>query len=76
MRARSTTGASPDSQRRSYWLAIERARIFIEPDLVITKDRVLIARHDNEIGLDQASRPRKQTLRFLSLIYHGDASLS
>lgn len=33
-----------------YWLAIEPGADFVEPDLVVTKDPVLIARHENEIG--------------------------
>jgi len=31
-------------------MAIEQGADFIEPDVVITKDGVLIARHENEIG--------------------------
>ncbi len=35
----------------AYDLAITQGADFIEPDLVSTKDGVLVARHDNEIGL-------------------------
>jgi glycerophosphoryl diester phosphodiesterase len=31
-------------------LAIELGADYIEPDLVSTKDHVLVARHENEIG--------------------------
>jgi glycerophosphoryl diester phosphodiesterase len=43
----------------AYTMAIEQGADFIEPDVVITKDGVLIARHENEIGgtTDVASRP-------------------
>jgi glycerophosphoryl diester phosphodiesterase len=34
----------------AYALAIEMGADFVEPDLVMTKDGVLIARHENEIG--------------------------
>ena len=43
----------------AYTMAIEQGADFIEPNVVITKDGVLIARHENEIGgtTDVASRP-------------------
>ena len=43
---------------------------FIEPDLVITKDRVLIARHEPEIGgtTDVASRPEFASRRTTKVI--------
>jgi len=34
----------------AYWLAIQEGADYIEPDLVSTKDGVLVARHENEIG--------------------------
>lgn len=46
-------GASADRPEHSlaaYRLAIAQGADFIEPDLVITKDGVLVARHENEIG--------------------------
>ena len=33
-----------------YFLAIQQGADFIEPDLVSTRDGVLVARHENEIG--------------------------
>ena len=34
----------------SYQLAIDQGADYIEPDLVLTKDGVLVARHENEIS--------------------------
>src|SRR5208337_1163088 len=44
----------------SYRLAIEQGADYIEPDLVMTGDGVLIARHENEIGgtTDVAEHPQ------------------
>ncbi|HTH01875.1 MAG TPA: glycerophosphodiester phosphodiesterase, partial [Vicinamibacterales bacterium] len=55
----------PEHTLEGYRLAIEMGADFIEPDLVSTKDGVLIARHENEIGTttDVAERfaDRKRT---------------
>ena len=40
----------PSTRSSVYRLAAEMGADFIEPDLVATKDGVLIARHENEIG--------------------------
>jgi glycerophosphoryl diester phosphodiesterase len=34
----------------SYFIAIQQGADYVEPDLVMTRDGVLIARHENEIG--------------------------
>jgi len=47
---RGASGHRPEHTRASYRLAAEMGADFIEPDLVATKDGVLIARHENEIG--------------------------
>jgi glycerophosphoryl diester phosphodiesterase len=47
---RGASGYRPEHTLESYRLAIEMGVDFIEPDLVSTKDGVLIARHENEIG--------------------------
>ena len=47
---RGASGHRPEHTLESYRLAAEMGADFIEPDLVSTKDRVLIARHENEIG--------------------------
>jgi glycerophosphoryl diester phosphodiesterase len=43
---RGAAGERPEETLASYQLAIERGADFIEPDLVVTKDGVLIARHE------------------------------
>ncbi|BAZ41811.1 glycerophosphoryl diester phosphodiesterase [Calothrix sp. NIES-4101] len=47
---RGASGYRPEHTLAAYNLAIEMGADFIEPDLVITKDGVLIARHENEIS--------------------------
>ncbi len=47
---RGASGHRPEHTLESYRLAAEMGADFIEPDLVSTKDGVLIARHENEIG--------------------------
>jgi glycerophosphoryl diester phosphodiesterase len=47
---RGASGYRPEHTLASYRLAAEMGADFIEPDLVSTKDGVLIARHENEIG--------------------------
>jgi len=47
---RGASGYRPEHTLASYELAIELGADFIEPDLVSTKDHVLVARHENEIS--------------------------
>jgi len=47
---RGASGYRPEHTLEAYTLAIEMGADFIEPDLVSTKDGVLIARHENEIS--------------------------
>jgi glycerophosphoryl diester phosphodiesterase len=56
---RGASGYRPEHTLASYKLAIELGANFIEPDLVSTKDGVLVARHENEISgtTDVASHP-------------------
>jgi glycerophosphoryl diester phosphodiesterase len=56
---RGASGYRPEHTLEAYRLAIRQGADFIEPDLVATKDGVLIARHENEISgtTDVASRP-------------------
>ncbi len=56
---RGASGELPEHTLEAYKLAIERGADFIEPDLVATKDGVLIARHEPILGgtTDVASRP-------------------
>lgn len=56
---RGASGYRPEHTLAAYELAIEQGADFIEPDLVATRDGVLIARHENEIAetTDVAARP-------------------
>jgi glycerophosphoryl diester phosphodiesterase len=56
---RGASGERPEHTLESYRLAIDQGADYIEPDLVMTRDGVLIARHENEIGgtTDVADRP-------------------
>ena len=47
---RGASGHRPEHTLASYALAIEMGADFVEPDLVMTSDHVLVARHENEIG--------------------------
>jgi len=47
---RGASGERPEHTLAAYQLALEQGADFIEPDLVITKDGVLVCRHENEIG--------------------------
>ncbi|HYD98226.1 MAG TPA: glycerophosphodiester phosphodiesterase [Alphaproteobacteria bacterium] len=47
---RGASGYLPEHTLAAYDLAIEMGADYIEPDLVMTKDGILIARHENEIG--------------------------
>ena len=55
---RGASGERPEHTLAAYELAIDRGADYIEPDLVVTKDLVLIARHENELSgtTDVASR--------------------
>lgn len=47
---RGASGYRPEHTLAAYSLAIRQCADYIEPDLVSTKDGVLVARHENEIG--------------------------
>jgi glycerophosphoryl diester phosphodiesterase len=47
---RGASGHRPEHTLEAYALAIAMGADFIEPDLVSTRDSVLVARHENEIG--------------------------
>jgi len=57
---RGASGLRPEHTLASYELAISQGADYIEPDLVMTRDGVLIARHENEIGgtTDVADHPQ------------------
>jgi len=56
---RGASGYRPEHTLAAYALAIRQCADVIEPDVVATKDGVLVARHENEISgtTDVASRP-------------------
>ncbi|AGL18772.1 glycerophosphodiester phosphodiesterase [Actinoplanes sp. N902-109] len=56
---RGASGYRPEHTLASYELAARMGADFIEPDLVSTKDHVLVCRHEPEIGgtTDVAARP-------------------
>ncbi len=47
---RGASGHRPEHTLASYTLAVRMGADYIEPDLVSTKDGVLVCRHENEIG--------------------------
>lgn len=55
---RGASGERPEHTLAAYELAIDQGADYIEPDLVVTKDLVLVARHENELSdtTDVASR--------------------
>ncbi len=57
---RGASAYRPEHTLAAYQLAIDMGADYIEPDLVSTKDRVLVARHENEISgtTDVATRPQ------------------
>jgi glycerophosphoryl diester phosphodiesterase len=65
---RGASGYRPEHTLEAYRLAAEMGADFIEPDLVSTRDGVLIARHENEIGgtTDVAARfPDRKTTKLV-----------
>lgn len=48
---RGASGYVPEHTLAAYWLAIEQGADYVEPDLVSTKDGVLVARHENAIAI-------------------------
>jgi glycerophosphoryl diester phosphodiesterase len=57
---RGASGYVPEHTLTSYFIAIQQGADYAEPDLVMTKDGVLVARHENVIGgtTDVAEHPR------------------
>jgi glycerophosphoryl diester phosphodiesterase len=67
---RGASGERPEHTIESYRLAIAEGADYIEPDLVMTRDGVLIARHENEIGgtTDVAQHPEFASRRRTQVI--------
>lgn len=72
---RGASGYVPEHTLGSYALAVTLGADYIEPDLVMTKDGELVARHDNELGLttdvalhpEFAARKRSKTIDGIAL---------
>lgn len=63
---RGASGHRPEHTLEAYALAIDMGADYVEPDLVATRDGVLVARHENEIGetTDVAQRfPDRRTTK-------------
>ena len=67
---RGASGLRPEHTIASYTLAIEMGADFIEPDLVLTKDDVFVARHENDITgtTDVAKHPEFAARRTVKII--------
>jgi glycerophosphoryl diester phosphodiesterase len=74
---RGASGYRPEHTLESYRLAIELGADYIEPDLVATRDGVLVARHEPDISLttDVATRAefadRKRRIEIDGVMYEG-----
>jgi glycerophosphoryl diester phosphodiesterase len=67
---RGASGYRPEHTLASYALAIRQCADVIEPDVVLTKDNVPVARHENEIGgtTDVAAHPEFANRRVRKII--------
>jgi len=67
---RGASGYRPEHTRSAFELAFAQGADAVEPDLVATKDRVLVIRHENEISgtTDVASLPQFADRRTTKLI--------
>jgi glycerophosphoryl diester phosphodiesterase len=62
---RGASAYRPEESRHAYELAVEMGADYIEPDVVTTKDHVLVARHDNWLKdtTDVANHPEFASLK-------------
>ena len=67
---RGASGYVPEHTLTSYFIAMQDGADYVEPDLVMTKDGVLVARHENEIGgtTDVADHPEFAARRATKVI--------
>jgi glycerophosphoryl diester phosphodiesterase len=67
---RGASGERPEHTLASYNLAIDEGADFIEPDLVLTKDNIFVARHENDITgtTDVADHPEFASRKTTKLI--------
>jgi glycerophosphoryl diester phosphodiesterase len=56
---RGASGYVPEHTLAGYFIAVQQGADYVEPDLVLSKDGALLARHENEIGgtTDIAAHP-------------------
>ena len=73
---RGASGERPEHTRAAYLRAIDQGADFIEPDLVMTRDGVLVVRHENEVSetTDIADRPEFAARRASRTIDGGTVS--
>jgi glycerophosphoryl diester phosphodiesterase len=73
---RGASGYRPEHTLESYRLAIRLGADYIEPDLVATRDGVLVARHENEISqtTDVAAHPEFAGRRTTKIIDGAEVS--
>lgn len=71
---RGASGSLPEHTLEAYTLAIQHGADFIEPDLVMTKDGVLIARHDRFLSTttNVSDRPEFADRKRVSETFDGD----
>jgi glycerophosphoryl diester phosphodiesterase len=72
---RGACGYVPEHTLTSYFVAMQDGVDYVEPDLVMTKDGVLVARHENEIGgtTDVARHPEfaaRRTTKTIDGVVH------
>ncbi|WP_066518687.1 glycerophosphodiester phosphodiesterase family protein [Curtobacterium ammoniigenes] len=67
---RGASGLFPEHSRSAYAAAIDMGADAIEPDIVATRDGVLVLRHENEISgtTDVASRPEFRERRTVKVV--------
>jgi glycerophosphoryl diester phosphodiesterase len=67
---RGASGYVPEHTLAGYFIAIQQGTDYVEPDLVITRDGALVARHENEIGgtTDVAMHPEFAARRTTKVI--------
>jgi len=67
---RGASGERPEHTLAAYLLAIEQGADYIEPDLVLTRDGILVARHENEISetTDVAAKPEFANRKTVKMI--------
>ncbi len=67
---RGASGERPEHTLAAYALSIEQGADFIEPDLVLTRDGILVARHENEISetTDVADKPEFADRKMVKMI--------